>query len=102
LRVKRFVFGNCAHCHHGDGQFDLRPEVFVENTKGKPTSASGVTPPAGYLRVVPGDPEKSVLFLQLRATNLPATLKPMPPVGVQFPSADAIADVKAWIESLPP
>jgi hypothetical protein len=101
LRVKRFVFGNCAHCHHGDGVFDLRPNVFVANTVNQMVMSSGITAPPGYRRVLPGDPEKSVVFLQMRATNLPATLRPMPPVGVQFPPADEVENLRAWISLLP-
>jgi hypothetical protein len=102
LKLKRFVFGNCVHCHHGDGPFDLRPDVFVENTVKKPTDASGVTPPPGYLRIVPKQPEKSVIFLQVRRTNLPATLKPMPQIGVLAPPADELMNLQTWINSLPP
>jgi hypothetical protein len=101
LKLKRFAFGNCAHCHHGDGVFDLRPEMFVENTVKKPTDSSGVTPPAGFLRIVPKDPEKSVLYLQMRRTMLPATLKPMPPVGVAAAPMDELTNLATWINSLP-
>jgi hypothetical protein len=101
LKLKRFAFGNCAHCHHGDGVFDLRPEVFVANTVKKPTDSSGVTPPPGYLRIVPKQPEKSVLYLQVRRTNLPATLKPMPPVGVAVVPMDELTNLATWINSLP-
>ena len=55
-RVKRAVFGNCAHCHMGGSVFDMRPSVFVENTVGKETEAQSVKPPAGWLRVVAGQP----------------------------------------------
>ncbi len=106
LQVKRFVFGNCVHCHNGKMNIvDLRPEVFVANVIGKVPEAPGIAPMPGYFRVVPGDPEKSVAYLQARGTNLPTGLRPMPQVGVQVrdlpPFSTELATLRAWIESLP-
>jgi hypothetical protein len=112
-RVKRFVFGNCVHCHYGGAQFDLRPEVFEQNTVNKDVDpAQSVAPPKGWKRVFPGDPLKSVVYVQTRRTMLPAPtgggnmnrLRPMPPVGVSDQAVDqaALADMEAWIRSLPP
>jgi hypothetical protein len=100
LRIKRFVFGNCVHCHNGKTIVDLHPDVFVTNTVGKMTDASGVTAPAGWLRVFPGKPEMSVLFVEARRTMLPVGLKPMPQIGVAVAEPDAITDLKAWITPL--
>jgi hypothetical protein len=102
LEIKRFVYGNCVHCHNGRSLADFRPDVFVANTVGVAVNASGVAPPEGMLRVVPGDPESSVVFLQVRAQGLPDTLRPMPPVGVQFPPADVLGELQTWITSLGP
>jgi hypothetical protein len=111
-RVKRFVFGNCVHCHNGTQVVDFRPDVFEKNTINQDTEAQSVKPPAGWKRVFPGDPLKSVVFVQMRRTMLPAPtgggeadrLRPMPPVGVAEVAADqaALADMEAWIRSLPP
>ena len=46
-RIKRGVFGNCAHCHMGIKVFDLRPNVFVENTVKKATEAQSVEAASG-------------------------------------------------------
>jgi hypothetical protein len=110
LKAKRFVFGNCVHCHNKMGkQFDMHPDVFVQNTVGKPTMAQSVEPPAGWLRVVPGDPEKSVLYVQARRTPLPMPnmaggnrLRPMPPIGVADIAVDqeGLDALKMWILSL--
>jgi hypothetical protein len=102
LRIKRLVFGNCVHCHNGGRLFDLHPDMFVANTVGKMVEASGITAPAGWLRVVPGKPEMSILFVETRGTMLPTGLKAMPPVGVAVADAAAVADLKAWIMALPP
>jgi hypothetical protein len=111
LRVKRFVFGNCAHCHNGRTVFNMAPDVFVANTVGKMTEAQSVVPPKGWLRVVPGSPDTSVVYVQAERTKLPppvvvdgmeTRLRPMPPVGVADIAVpvDAVADLRAWIMSL--
>jgi len=99
-RIKRWVFGNCVHCHNGSRVVDLRPEVLVMNTVGKPIDASGITPPAGWLRVVPGKPEMSIVYVQARRTMLPTGLRAMPPVGVAVADAPAVEDLRAWIMGL--
>ena len=110
LRIKRAIFGNCVHCHNGGSVFDMSPDVFVENTVGKETEAQSVKPPMGWLRVVPGNPDNSVVYRQMLRTMLPppntATderLRPMPPIGVADIALDraALDDVRAWIMSLP-
>ncbi len=109
LRIKRFVLGNCVTCHNGDSQFDLRPDVLVANTVGKPTEAQSVVPPEGWLRVVPGDASKSVLYVQMQRTMLPPEmdgrrLRAMPPIGLNELAAEqsALKDVLDWITALPP
>ena len=109
-RIKRFVFGNCVHCHYeGGSQFDLSPAVLEMVTVNQDTMSQSVEMPAGWKRVFPGDPEKSVLYVQARRTPLPPAvngvrLRPMPPVGVSDVAADqrALMDIAAWIRSLRP
>jgi hypothetical protein len=109
LRIKRAIFGNCAHCHNGGSVFDLRPEVFVENTVKKASESQSVKPPAGWLRVVPGSPDTSVVFRQVQRVPLPMPmgdtdrLRPMPPVGVADIAVDKVLleDLRAWILALP-
>jgi hypothetical protein len=106
-RVKRFMVGQCVHCHNGQGAnpIDLRPEVFVRNTVNKAPEGPGVEPPPGWLRIRPRMPERSVVYLQTLGGNLPATLRIMPPVGVRVRDlpefAGELENLKAWINSLP-
>lgn len=109
LRIKRFVFGNCVTCHNGGGQVDLHPDVFVANTVNQATTAQSVMPPAGWKRVIPGDPAKSVLYVQMQRTMLPPPsgasdrLRAMPPVGLSDKAVEqtALKDVYDWISALP-
>jgi hypothetical protein len=91
-------------------QFDMAPDIFVKNTVGQMTMAQSVSPPKGWLRVVPGNPEHSVVYVQARRMPLPMPtavganrLRPMPPFGVNDIAADlrGVADLKAWICALP-
>ncbi|HEY0714506.1 MAG TPA: hypothetical protein VGF45_17610 [Polyangia bacterium] len=105
-RVKTFVFGNCAHCHHGQqGIVDFRPDVFVANTIGKPPESPGITAPDGWARVVAGAPDMSLVYLQARGGELPKGLRPMPQVGIDvrdLPVFTAELDaLRTWIMSLP-
>ena len=110
LRIKRFVFGNCVTCHNGDGNFDMHPDVFVENTVSKPTESQSVELPPGWLRVVPGDPATSVLYVQMQRTMLPPPegannrLRAMPPIGLADVAVEqtSLKDVFDWITALPP
>jgi hypothetical protein len=110
-KVKRFIFGNCVHCHSkGSSVFDMNPEVLLANTVNKPTNAQSVEPPAGWMRIKPGFPEQSVVFVQSRRTPIPTMfmgkpvkLRPMPPVGVADVAADQVflTDLAMWITNLP-
>ncbi len=102
--VQGYLLGNCVHCHNGwaDGDnssFDLRPEVMLENTVGVETdgSASGLG-----LRIAPGDPDASVLYLAFVGRDNGTGIKAMPPLGVQRRDPAAAERLKAWIEGLPP
>jgi hypothetical protein len=99
--VMSFVMGNCVHCHNGSqGIVDLRPNVFVANTIGLAPDSPGTTAPAGWKRVIPGDPARSVLHVQT-SRMVPIGLNPMPPVGVAVAEPTSLARMKAWICGLP-
>jgi hypothetical protein len=98
-RVKGYLYGNCYHCHNGNDTqaFDMNPQTLVMAVVRQPTMGSGTAP---GIRVVPGNPEMSVLYRQLTRMNLTRGYNPMPPVGVQVADPDAVQLVREWILSL--
>ncbi|HJL14748.1 MAG TPA: hypothetical protein RMH99_03775 [Sandaracinaceae bacterium LLY-WYZ-13_1] len=95
--VLGYLQGNCVHCHNGvpgpANSFDMRHEVALGNLIEVPTGASAAE--AG-IRVVPGEPEESVLFRSFTGMNE----LPMPPVGVQHRDARAVEMFRVWIAGL--
>ena len=91
----------------------LPPRQVVEEWVNKEVpETQSVKPYPGMLRVFGKDPTKSVVYLQVQRTMLPPPimstgedirLRPMPPVGVADVAVDqtALADIRAWIMSLP-
>jgi hypothetical protein len=100
--VLGYLHGNCAHCHNGRedamSSLSLEHPVAFENIVAVPTQGSGQ---AHGVRVVPGSPETSVLFMALSGESDDDELKPMPPVGVDLIDADAVELVRSWIAALP-
>lgn len=102
--------GNCVHCHNGsDGpssSYDLSPAVALDALIEQPTEGSASAP---GIRVVPGDPDASILY-QALVNNLAEEddgeggeeAKAMPPVGVQRKDAEMIETIRLWILSLDP
>jgi hypothetical protein len=104
-QVKRFVYGNCVHCHNNNNSpIDFSPDVFVANTVCKPADDGHIMAPAGWFRINPKKPDMSVAYVQAMGvkpgTVLPDTLRPMPPVGVTIPSPE-LDNMKKWINALP-
>lgn len=99
--VLAYFQGNCVHCHDGgsgvNSAFDLRFEVAFENTIGVDTTSELLS----GLRVSPGEPLESALYLAL-TRDLELAPQPMPPLGVQRRDDEAVALVERWIESLDP
>jgi hypothetical protein len=100
--VLGYLQGNCVHCHNGfdtpAAAFDLAPGVAVENLVGKDTEGELLH----GVRVVPGDPEASVLYLTLARRTDVAGILPMPPVGVERTDAAAVSLIESWISGLSP
>ncbi len=96
-----YVQGNCVHCHNGgngiNNGYDMRAEVFLGNTVGAEAVGYSAAVP---LRVAPGDPAQSLLWLVLSGETDDPEVEDMPPLGVDVRDSAAAATVRAWIESL--
>ena len=99
--VLAYFQGNCVHCHDGgsgvNSAFDLRFEVAFENTIDVDTTSELLS----GLRVSPGEPLESALYLAL-TRDLDLAPQPMPPLGVQHRDDEAVVLFESWIESLDP
>jgi hypothetical protein len=124
-RVKRFIFGNCVHCHNdpagNDGPMDLHPDVLIEQVRNVAIMGHIEAPP-GFKRVIPGKPLMSVVYVQAakiaamvnKQYSTPTKqymLRDMPPVGVTLAptganlppgtaGGDPIKDLFDWITAL--
>lgn len=100
--VRGYLHGNCSNCHNGwtgeSSSFDMRWNVALENTIDKPTESSAS---AAGIRIVPGSPAESILFLAFSGETENPEVKAMPPVGIQRRDADAIELLRSFITSLP-
>jgi hypothetical protein len=97
-----YFVGNCIHCHNDGGavgsSFSLLPDVAVANTVGQSTESD-----ASGIRVVPGNPDESVLFIATVLAREPAydgPVKPMPPIAVDRTDPSARGLLQTWIEGL--
>lgn len=97
----RYFVGNCVHCHNGGRglatSFDLRPEVALGNLVDQPTNSSATAP---GIRVVPGQPNQSILFQAVSGETDSPDVKDMPPEGVQLRDHAAVEMLRTWIERL--
>lgn len=98
--VLGYFVGNCVHCHNGSNgaasSFDLRPEAALANVVEQPTASSAT---ADGIRVAPGEPEESVLYLGVRGGD-ELEIKAMPPLGVAERDASAVKLLGDWIRAL--
>jgi hypothetical protein len=101
LEVLGYLQGNCVHCHNGgEGSstaFDMRHDVALENLISRDSEGELLS----GIRVVPGDPEASLVYLTLDRRSEEGEILPMPPVGVQREDARALELFRSWIEALP-
>ena len=98
--VLGYFVGNCVHCHNGTNgaasSFDLRPDAALANIIAQPTASSAT---ADGLRVTPGRPDESILYLGVKGgTDL--EVKDMPPLGVAKRDAQAVQLLGDWISAL--
>lgn len=94
--------GNCLHCHNGsdadNASFDLDPAVALDNTVGVETQSSAS---AAGVRIVPGQPGSSILFLAVSGEHEDPEIESMPPVGIDRIDPDMVDRLRALIEGLP-
>lgn len=92
--------GNCVHCHDGLGgdghSFDLSPSMALENTVNVSTSSTT----ASGIRIVPGSPEESMLFLAVSGEHDDQEIRSMPPLGVDVRDAAQVELLRSWITDL--
>lgn len=99
-RVLEYFEGNCVHCHNGgdftNSAFDLRHPVAVQNLVDQETQGEAI----GGIRVVPGAPDESALFLAFSRDRTAEASQAMPPVGVQRVDQAAVDLLRQWIVDL--
>lgn len=98
-----YFVGNCISCHTGgsgpNASFSLYPEHAVAETVGRPVQSET----GEGIRVVPGDPDASALFLavtQARSAGRRATVATMPPIGLTSTDPEAEPILRRWIDEL--
>jgi hypothetical protein len=100
--VRGYLHGNCSYCHNGtmgpSSSYDLRHDVALKNTIGVETDSSAT---AAGLRISPGKPAESILFLALSGETDDPEVKAMPPLAVERRDKEAIELLRTFIESLP-
>lgn len=99
-RILSYFEGNCTHCHDGgsglNSAFDLRFEVAERNVIEVQTSSELW----GGLRVAPGAPLESAIYLALSRDPALGSGSPMPPLGVQRRDELAMELFEKYIISL--
>jgi uncharacterized repeat protein (TIGR03806 family) len=99
-RVRSYLHVNCANCHRPGGSFegiDLRYTTPFERTGlcNQPPEKGDLGVP-GALRLVPGDPGRSLLALRMKTLQEGR----MPQIGTSVVDAAGVALVEQWIRSV--
>jgi hypothetical protein len=99
--VLGYLQGNCVHCHNGgtgeNSAFSMDYREAVANLINVETTSELLH----GLRIKPGVPEESALYLALTADPAAMDEQPMPPLGVQRRDEATSAMFEEWILSLP-
>lgn len=100
-QVLGWFHGNCVHCHNGtdaeNASFSLLAADALANTIGQPTQSSAS---AEGIRIEPGEPEQSVLWLVVSGEGDDPELEDMPPVGIDRRDDAGVALLRTFIEGL--
>jgi hypothetical protein len=104
-----YLYGNCSHCHNSEGSlrelgldFDqslTRPGSYERMTASvvEQTSRFRLPGEENSLRVAPGAPERSAVYVRA-SSRFPAWQ--MPPLGTQLKDDTAVELLARWIETL--
>ncbi|GDY14594.1 hypothetical protein LBMAG53_34720 [Planctomycetota bacterium] len=103
-RIRSYLDANCAHCHHpetrvGGGGFllDLRAQTPLAKQNLIDSDAANSLGVDDGKIIAPGSLERSVLLDRISRRDVFG----MPPVGSNHLDESFVAEVKAWIKSLP-
>ncbi len=103
-RARAWLEVNCAHCHRPDGPaktsgLHLTTDVTrpFELGIGKPPVAAGRGSGGLHYDIVPGHPEKSILYYRITSTD-PGIM--MPELGKKLVHEEGVALIREWIASL--
>jgi uncharacterized repeat protein (TIGR03806 family) len=101
LRARAYLHANCAHCHRkwggGNAEFDLQASIPLGATKAVNTPpGQGTFQLADPRILVPGDPERSLVYHRLKIEGLGR----MPHVASAVVDREALALLRAWIIGL--
>lgn len=103
-RARAWLEVNCAHCHRPDGPaktsgLHLTTDVTrpFELGIGKPPVAAGRGSGGLQYDIVPGHPEKSILYYRITSTD-PGIM--MPELGKKLVHEEGVSLIREWIASL--
>lgn len=100
--VLGYLAGNCTHCHNGhDGpssSYDLRYTAALDALVGRSTQSSVS---ASGIRVIPGNPDESIVFEAVSHITDEPDIEFMPPVGIDRVDPYAVDLLRRWILALP-
>lgn len=102
-RARAYLDANCASCHRPEGgprsTFDLRLQTDLDESgviDGEVIEDLGID---GARVIVPGDPEKSILFQRLQQLG---TSTAMPPLAKDRLDTEAVSLIRDWIVAMEP
>jgi uncharacterized repeat protein (TIGR03806 family) len=101
LRSRAYLHANCAHCHRkwggGNADFDLQASITLGATKAVNTlPGQGTFGLADPRILVPGDPERSLVYQRMKMEGLGR----MPHVAASVVDKDSLTMLRAWIIGL--
>jgi uncharacterized repeat protein (TIGR03806 family) len=101
LRSRAYMHANCAHCHRkwggGNASFDLQASIPLTESKAVNTLPGQGSFHFAHPRIlVPGDPDRSLVFQRMKMEGLGR----MPHVASKVVDEEAIKMLRSWILGL--